>query len=63
MHQAVTLRGSPAVMGKQNQPIDSEFTKVAKVTHVHTHTHTKHTIFKRMAKIKLNNILAAVIKF
>ena len=33
-HQAVTLRGSPAVTGKQDQPHDSEFTKVTKVTHI-----------------------------
>lgn len=31
-HEAVTLRGTPAVMGKQDQPIDSEFTKETKVT-------------------------------
>ena len=37
----MTLRGSPAVTGKQDQPHDSEFTKVTKVTHTHTHTHSK----------------------
>ena len=39
VHQVVTLRGSPAGIGWQDQSGDSEFTKVTKVKH------TLHTLF------------------